>query len=444
MDRAHDTGTADLANLLEIARAARHAGDEVELDFIAVNGSHALAPYRQAVLFIEGRGVAALSGVVQVEANAPYVQWLGRIRPQLQAGPVAPSSLDSAGAAEWHDWLPEYGLWLPFAPDGSGLLFARDIPWLEHELVLLAEWVDTLAHCYQARRPVPGWGHKLSHALLGRGDARGGPWWKRRATKIGAALLLVLLVPVRLTVLAPGELVPLNPAVIRAPLDGVIARFIVSPNQAVKKGDPLFDFDEGQLQSRYAVASQSLATAEAEYRQSAQQALTDNRAKGMLSVLQGKIEERRAESDFLRGQSERAHVLAPRDGIALFDDPSEWAGRPVATGERIMRVAAAQETEVEAWLPIGDAIPLSPGAPVELYLAVSPLSPVSATLRYMSYEAVLRPDASYAYRVRATLSAPTAHRVGLKGTAKLAGERVPLAYWMVRRPLAAIRQYLGW
>jgi hypothetical protein len=33
--------------------------------------------------------------------------------------------------------------------------------------------------------------------------------------------------------------------------------------------------------------------------------------------------------------------------------------------------------------------------------------------------------------------------VGLKGTVQLSGERVPLAYWMLRRPLATIRQALG-
>ena len=34
-------------------------------------------------------------------------------------------------------------------------------------------------------------------------------------------------------------------------------------------------------------------------------------------------------------------------------------------------------------------------------------------------------------------------RVGLKGTARLEGEQVPLAYWVLRRPLAIARQYLA-
>jgi hypothetical protein len=33
--------------------------------------------------------------------------------------------------------------------------------------------------------------------------------------------------------------------------------------------------------------------------------------------------------------------------------------------------------------------------------------------------------------------------VGLKGTAKLEGERVPAIYWAMRRPLATLRAWLG-
>ena len=43
----------------------------------------------------------------------------------------------------------------------------------------------------------------------------------------------------------------------------------------------------------------------------------------------------------------------------------------------------------------------------------------------MAYDAVARDG--YAYRVRASLDQAQGPRIGLKGTAKLQGERVPLA-----------------
>jgi hypothetical protein len=271
----------------------------------------------------------------------------------------------------------------------------------------------------------------------------GKAWWRQARVRWLGAIVLVLLLPVRLTVLAPGELVPANPLVVRAPLDGVIDVFHVQPNQAVQKDQPLFGFDEALIKSRLDVAQQNLATAETEYRQTTQQALIDPKYRNQLALLTGKIEERRAEVEYLQEQFNRSRVLAAGEGIALFDSPSEWIGRPVTVGERIMRIARPDDNEVEVWLPLADGVAFDPGTDVTLYLNASPLSPVEARLRYMAHEAVQRPDGQYAYRIRATLAEKTPHRVGMKGTAKLHGGWVPLAYWVFRRPWAGLRTTLG-
>jgi hypothetical protein len=51
---------------------------------------------------------------------------------------------------------------------------------------------------------------------------------------------------------------------------------------------------------------------------------------------------------------------------------------------------------------------------------------------------------TYAYRLRATVTSKNSNqRIGLKGTAKVSGHYVPLAYWIFRKPLAVARQFLG-
>lgn len=444
--------------LLELARRVRAAHSPEELAFLLVNDSHALAPYRQAALWLAVGEVKSLSGVVQPEANAPYVQWLDRVCRSLPrtGGPVAvdATSVDATegAGAEWSEWLPAYGLWLPFAglekghstevDTGGGLLLAGDVPWSDQSIAVLAEWVDTWRYAWLAQyRPAP-WSWAVLRARMAA-PPHEGPWWRQRRTKIAAAMLAVLMCPVRLSVLAPGELVPAHPAVVRAPIEGVVGQFHVHPNEPVKAGQLLFNFDEAALQARADVATQNLATAEAEYRQYAQQAVSDLKSKAQLALQQGKIEEKRAEAAYLHSQLERSRVVAPQDGIALFDDPTEWIGKPVQTGERMLRIAAPGDIEVEAWVPLGDAIPLPSSAPVKLYLAANPLHALSARVRYVSHEAVLRPDGSYAYRLRATLEQRTDQRVGLKGTAKVSGHWAPLVYWMLRRPVATIRQAVG-
>ncbi|MCW5300359.1 HlyD family efflux transporter periplasmic adaptor subunit [Herbaspirillum lusitanum] len=451
-----------LLSLLELAQRARAAGSVNELAFLAVNDSRALAPYRQSALWFGVGGIHTLSGVVAVESNAPYVQWLTQLCRALaeQHGSATPVNVDPAQlpttvTAAWDEWLPQYVAWVPLrsvrgatasvdASSSAGLLLAGDSALGAEQLALLAEWMDIWQHAWRTSPETARWSAAdLPQALRN--------WWRvplrstrwRRRAVVAAAVLGILLFPVHLSVLAPGELVAANPATIRAPLDGVIAEFAVRPNQTVTAGQSLFSFDQAPVASKLDVAREALATAQAEYRQAAQLVLNDPRAKAQLAGLLGRVAEKQAQAAFLEGQAQRSRVQAPQAGIALFDDPSEWIGRPVQTGERIMQIAAPNDVEIEAWVPIGDAIPLPDKAPLHLYLSAAPMTPLSGTLRYMGHRATARPDGTYAYRVRAKIDGATAQRIGLKGTAKLVGDRVPLVYWMLRRPLASIRQFLA-
>jgi hypothetical protein len=440
-----------LATILELNRRTRAAADAAELRFLAVNDSHSLAPYRQAALWSADEGIVALSGLVDVDANAPYAQWLRHVchhlathlAPTLVTAESAPPNL----APDWAEWFPKEGLWLPIAREGEkvtlALILGRDIAWSEREVLLLNEWMEGWGHAYKqaTRGKAPPWRARLRKLLAI--DDGGEVWYRRRNVRWAAAALLVCLFPVRLTVLSPGELVPHQPSTLRAPLDGVVDAILVQPNQKVKVGQPLFRIDTALISTRSAAGEEAVLAAEAEYRQALQQALYDDASKARLAELAGKLEQRRAEAEYLNEQEVRGAVVSPRAGIVLFDDPSELLGRPVVTGERVMRVADPKDAEVEAWVGIGDAIPLQAGAPVKLYLDARPLSPIKGKLRYFAHEAVERPDGKYAYRVRATLPKGAAEDIGLKGTAKLQGSYVPVIYWVLRRPIAAVRGYVG-
>lgn len=476
VDAAQAGEIVALANLLHLSRRARQATDAAELAYVAMNESNLLAPYRQAVLWLDGH-VEALSGVVAPEANAPYVQWVSRLIEATLRGTQArkPQRIEAENlpadvGMEWDEWLPEFALWLPLPELGEefsrgGWLLARDNPWSDGELEWLQEWTETWSQAWVVLHR-PGLEDQLRHwrrqflswlpdrtsgqrmvQLLRRPRAWRGALldaWARPPFRWVLAAIVTCLLPVRLTVLAPGELVPAHPVVVRAPVDGVIERIHVAPNQVVQADTVLFEFDRASLASRLAVSEQALATASAEYRQFAQEALSDDKMKAKLVASLGAMEERKAEAAFLREMHERAVVKAPQPGMVIFDDPTEWNGRPVVTGEKIMLVAAPDDVEIEAWLSLADAIDLANGANVTLYLNTRPFSPISGELRYLAHEAQLRPDGHYAYRLRATI--PASHgraRSGLKGTAKVNGSWVPMSYWVLRKPLAALRNLVG-
>ncbi len=449
MAKTPNTAPQALLSLLEMGRRARMAATADELAFMLVNGTHSLSPYRQAALWWSDTGVQALSGVVQPDHNAPYVDWLKALFKCQPLGDGLPSRVALADLPEevrstWADWLPAHGLIVPLAGNPTGaLLMARDEEWSDAELALLQEWSQIWLHAWRARTAGLGsrswrqWRQWLNFRDADR------VWYRRKVSWVVGAVLLFLFAPVRTTVLASGEVVPAQPVVVRAPIEGVIERFDVQPNSTVKKGQSLFEFDPVLIETRVNVARQSLETALAQYRQTSQMALTDPKYKIELAAQAGSIEEKRAEFEYLKDQKQRSAVKAPAEGVALFDDPSSWVGKPVAIGERIMRIAKPGDAEVEAWLPIADAVDLKLGDSIVLYLQSDPLSPVSAQLNFFSHEAVQRPDGVYAYRVRGTIDPDQSPRVGLKGTAKITGRWTVLSYWILRRPLAVIRTTLG-
>ncbi|NIF86049.1 HlyD family efflux transporter periplasmic adaptor subunit [Comamonas sp. Tr-654] len=446
-----------LAALAQLSLRVRACPDASALGFLMVNDSHALAPYRQAALWLREPGqqkgrIIALSGLAVPDPHAPFNQWLARMLDQhVGTATTIPAPLlrpcDGDDALRWAEYLPAHAWWLPLPLGASGaasnasagLLLLRDEPWQGPETTVLGLAADTYAHAWRALRAASAKGSATRH-------------WRSvpARRKLLAACVLVLtflLWPIRQSVLAPAEVMARAPEAVRAPLQGVVDSIAVTPNQSVKKGQLLAALDARELRGRLESARQSLAVAEAEWRRGQQQALFDARSKSDLALLQGKRDQAAADVDYYAQSLARTQLHAERDGVALFDDPSDWIGKPVALGERIMLVADPQDTELEIQLPIADAIDLPQDASVRLFLNAAPSSPIAASVLRVSYRASPAADGTLAYRVRARFQDPASTgeqlRVGLKGTAKLYGERTVLALYLLRRPLATARIWLG-
>lgn len=432
-----------LSVLLGLSQRARRVETLKELGFVMVNETLSLVRYRQAVLWSPTNGIISLSGIAVTERNAPFAIWLSRLLrglandlPKLRK--LTQDEFRGIDREQWAEWLPPHLLALPMhAPDRTqiGILaFARDEPWSEAETLFLAEIAETygLAMAWHAKTTV--WRRFRNHlSKLRYGWAA-----------VVIALVLVCLIPVRLSVLAPAEIVGRDPAAIRAPIDGVIDKVLVRPNAVTAKDTLLFTLDTTVTTGKLDVAQKALATARSEYEQSAQEAFSDPKAKARLGVLAGRIGERKAEIEYLQNILARSEVRAPRDGVTVMGDPSEWSGKPVSVGEKILAIADDHDTEVEGWLAPGNLIDIQPGAKATVFLNVDPLNPLHATLRYIAYESLPRPDGTVAHRLRATLADDVAKpRLGLMGTIRLDGDQVPLIYWLLRRPLAIVRQNTG-
>lgn len=433
-----------LSAVLQLQTQARLAG-EAELGFLMVNETVGVVPYAQAALWRVGTRALVLSGAGVADQDAPYAVWLRRLLNHVAGLPDATgmrmltaNEVPPAVAVGWAEHLPNFALWCPLTfPDGrlaGGLLLARHDPFGDGDAALLqalcGSYAQALAwHSLQRRRSLP-------HTLGGR----------RRLALI-AALLVVIgvgLLPIRSSILAPAEIVPADPTPVRAPFAGVVDNILVAPNAVVHAGDTLLALDTTQLASRVDVARKALEFAQVEYAQVAREAVGDTRARGRMALLKSKMEQQEAELGYQQSLLGRARVTASADGIAVFNDASEWIGRPVELGERIMVIAPPSSRVVELQVPVAEIATFEPGAPVQFFGNLSPDQPVAARLSFASYGSAVGADGVMAYVFRAQLDdAAAPQRLGLKGTGKVYGERRPLALWLLRRPLATLRQWLA-
>ncbi len=435
--------------LLEFQSSLHRCGSVRDVLFAAVNEAYPFLQFDQAVAwrldFRSRPRIGAVSGLTEVGDDSPYAQWIVRAIDYIRINRPGNSALIEYGelpeaiVEDGQEWIHEHLLHCPFrAPDGSelgGLLFHRSTPFTEQDKSL-AEWIAGSVG-YSV------WAWREQHRRLSR------MFRSRTVRYVLSGLLLVCaalaFIPVRQSAVAGAEVTPERPIPITSPTEGVVARIVVQPNQVVKADQVLVELDDTAIRNRLSVAHKALDIARADFQRATNKSFTEEASKSDLLVLDSRAREKETEVAYLSELLGRLKITSPQGGIAIFNDAEDWRGRPVQPGERIMTIADPSLVGVTVYLAPEDAVELSAGADVDLYLNINPLSSLHAKIVQTSYEATALPDNTLAYVIKAALQ-PDGEglpRIGQRGTAKVYGARVPLGAFLLRKPILFVRKSFG-
>lgn len=438
-----------LATLTHLEGQIRAAKTIQELQFLSVNETRRLIPYDQAFL-LGPSGLSAnayrmlnASSIAVVDRDAPMIVWLEQAvqalrragkaseKPMVVTEDLLPDSLRCG----WREFVKGHVFWCPLQhPDETVLgawWFERDFAWQENDVAIVHRLASSYAYAWKAlSKKEQGWSRKIKRPA----------WWLLPVASLG-----VLCLPIRMSVVAPVKIMAKDPVVVSAPMDGVIADVLVQPNQMVQSGASLFRYEDTNLRNQFHVAEKQLAVAQAEHSQAIQAGFSDPQRKGDVRLKEVEADLRRIELDYAKEMLDQVEVRASKQGLLLYSDESDWVGRPVTVGERIMEIADPKQIELRIDLPVADAIVLTEDAEAVVFLNALPLESLAASVVHTSYHAEVLPGDILAYRVTARLAQPDPRvRIGWQGTAKVYGKEGPLAYLLLRRPLTAIRQWVGW
>jgi multidrug resistance efflux pump len=422
-----------LFTLLELQRRSQEASSRQAFAHIAVNETHKLVSYRQAIFWsVEGLtpSLEKVSGNAVLDEKGPYAI---RIKDRIKSLIVSDKTpvVQSLTADEN---LHVVVLIFKTAEDGisGGLWIENDKPFQDADLHILEELAQSYAHALA----LINLRAQKRFITLFTGKSK-----LRKYVLFGLVVLTVL--PVRLTMTAPAEIIAQDADIITVPYDGMIETVHVQPGEVVTKGQMLASMENATLSAEMDMARQELEVTQSSVARLSRQSLSSPDKKNDLTAVEAEIENKRLKVQYAEDMRERSIIKASRDGVAVFSDTHSLQGKPMATGEKIMVVADTSQYHVMIRIPVDVMAPFAPDAKTTFFLNVSPLKGYAAKIESIGYQASPDADGLLTYKIYAKPLNAENLRIGWKGTAQIRGNWTILSYAILRRPLAALRRMTG-
>ena len=433
-----------ITRLIDLEKKARESRNHDELNFIITNETRKVVEYVNCFLLnrsiTDQFQVQSISDIATVDRTAPTVTFIEKlIKLKGSEKDITPFDLDQVSQEmklERPKNLPRHLCCIPLISPQHGLqgylVLSKASSFQENETELLNHLSKIYGHCYNSFLKTFSFKKYFDEKFRGK---------KSKRTLIIA--LVICLFPVQLKSTAPVEVIPKNPFVVTAPINGVVERIIVNNNSQVKKGDLLIRLEDEDLKSSYNVALQALKIAEKELLRSRQFSFTNNEEKARLNELSAQVDLKKIELKFAQEKLQNANIYAEKDGVAIVDRKNEWQGRPVDVGEKIITIANPKEVEFLVWLPVKDSLVIKEKSSIKVFLDISPISSLSGELVRASYSPSLSPQDILSYRIIGNYEGKKPPRIGLRGTATVYGSYSIFAYYVLRRPITFVRQFIG-
>lgn len=419
-----------------------------DLNFRILNNTIRLFPYSRAVLWSfdnKRPKLIGVSGQEDVKRQSPLALLWKDVISSLKEKKTLRILNDTpeADPGGWQELAQKTAglsvMWVPIVENGvlrAGLWLERwaEKSWEPGECEIMSSLAQSYSLAWKRFNPVSRWRNRGSARLYS-------------LTAVLASLVFIFLFYFQTTslrVVASCEVVPKNPEMIAAPLEGVIKEVLIQPGEKVKEGDLLFAYEDRIILQDLKVAQKQVQIIQSQYDRVRLNAFKNREAMEKIQSLKYRLEQEKIRLKLAESNVKHLEVRAPMDGICMVDNPEYWNGRPVQIGERIVMLFQPNQNKVKIFLPENDNIQFDWKKPVQIILNADPASKHQAMLNYMAPQTSKNPQGGASFIAEADLTDPGARiKVGSKGSAIVYGEEVRVGYWLLRKPLAGFRYFLG-
>ncbi|MFV8783974.1 efflux RND transporter periplasmic adaptor subunit [Microbulbifer sp. SA54] len=427
-----------LNHFLALEKKLRSASSELQVAQVATSDSQQLLQFDSCVFF-SGRHLKPLaaSNVTSIDATSSEIQNWRRLLSEHfdSACHKAPLQLELSLSGNEENAAKIERKFLVLQPLGKNggegcLALLRGRGFSNQECEVLREL-----------------GAAVTQALLAVRGARQFSlrrWCRRRPLIVTAIITAICLIPVRQSVLAPATLAAIEPRIVSALTDGVVREIHIPPNASVQRDQLLFTLEDAEVTAEIDRVQQEIALFQERLRMTRQYNFQQASAGHKLAQAETDLAIRNLDLDYQKTLLDKTWVKAPATGVAIYTDPAEWIGRRIQAGEKVMEIVQPEARQIQIDLPTLDAITLPENARTVFYATSDPLAPIEGHLAYHSLLTTEGENLPASYRLLATIQRDQPQiRINTRGHARIYGARVPLIYYLLRRPLASARRWIG-
>lgn len=258
-----------------------------------------------------------------------------------------------------------------------------------------------------------------------RDAARRNKWQARAILALVAAIALI---PLPYRIRCDAELQPVVRRHVAAPFEGILRQCLVKPGDVVSAGQVLGRMDAKELNWELAAATAD--------RDRAAKSGDVNLAAGKAAAAQiDRFESRRLAErvKLLESRLAQLDISTPQVGVVVSGNLERAEGAPVKVGQTLFEVAPLERMIVEVLIPEYEIDRASIGQTVDVYLDSVPGEALTGAVLRIHPRAELRNGANVFVAELELDNHDDRLRPGMKGIARLATQRRPLAWIAAQR-----------
>lgn len=447
MANENDAKLKTLALIIKFGHDLFDGKDVKSIAAAAVSNSHTLLNFRSSSLFRleKNRKCDILGQFAQTEVN----EFSAAV--QQQKNLIAKADFDKDGIMLLsNDKLPGelaenncvYLLCKLPAPEASRQ---------DHSYVWLLEYEKSVPE--SAVNTVRLLGRSVAEALSlaeisNSGSCRFLSRFRNRIVTYGFWLLLfcgAMFIPVRDSSTAEFMLKAPDITASYAWFDSPVAKCLKQDGEFVRRGEVIVQFDTAERKYRLTQAEAELKEAAAELDLAAQTAFTDESKLGNVKLLKARCNVLQVAVNEAKWYLAHSEIRAEKDGILVLTDgrAEQLTGKAVRAGDKLFEIYGGKGMVAEIMVNERDSSILHDKIQAELFLHTAPEKGISGKTFFVAQYPVLNEQNLYCYKVLVKLPETSEEglRFGMRGVAKLSGDKVRLGYYLFKNLILYFRNW---